>query len=346
MTRALVVDDSHFMRTVISDILEEGGVDVVATAENGTVAVEKVKDVDPDVVTMDVEMPELDGIGATEAIMDEHPTPILMVSALTTEDADATLEAMEKGAVDTFAKPGGTISTELSGHSEELVAAVERVAAADPTAGHEVEQEPEVEPESSEQFVDNPTLIIGASTGGPNVVESILASLPREADFRILVVQHMPDQFTARFANRLDTASEYDIAEAEDGSRIGGGQGLVARGDYHMRVSGYSNGRLRVRLDQSERRHSVRPAIDVTMESAAKRVTDPLVGAVLTGMGSDGADGVRAIKDAGGTVFAQDEATSAVFGIPERAIETGCVDEVLAADRLTEGITDSIRRST
>jgi two-component system chemotaxis response regulator CheB len=346
MTRALVVDDSHFMRTVISDILEDGGVEVVATAENGEVAVSKVKEVDPDVVTMDVEMPELDGIGATEAIMDEHPTPILMVSALTTEDADATLEAMEKGAVDTFAKPGGTISTELSGHSEELVAAVERVAAADPTAGHELEQEPEVEPESSDQFAENPTLIIGASTGGPNVVESIVASLPREADFRILVVQHMPDQFTARFANRLDNASEYDISEAEDGSRIGGGEGLVARGDYHMRVSGYSNGRLRVRLDQSERRHSVRPAIDVTMESAAERVTDPLVAAVLTGMGSDGADGVRAVKDAGGTVFAQDEATSAVFGIPERAIETGCVDDVLAGDRLTEAITDSIRRST
>ncbi|MFB6268437.1 MAG: protein-glutamate methylesterase CheB [Halobacterium sp.] len=348
MTRALVVDDSHFMRTVISDILEEGGIDVVDTADNGKQAVRKVEAVEPDVVTMDVEMPEMNGIEATEEIMARHPTPIMMLSALTTEDADATLEAMEKGAVDTFAKPGGTISTELSGHSEELVAAVEDVAAADPKAGHDVEQTAAATPQStsSSEFVDHPTLLIGASTGGPNVVESILQSLPRAADFRVLVVQHMPDQFTSRFAKRLDKNSEYDISEAEDGSRISGGEGLVARGDYHMRVSGYSNGRLRVRLDKGERKHSVRPAIDVTMESAAAKVTDPLVAVVLTGMGTDGAAGIEAVKEAGGRTFAQDEATSAVFGIPERAIETGCVDDVLAADRLTEAITDSIRRSS
>ncbi|MUV59287.1 chemotaxis protein CheB [Halobacterium sp. CBA1126] len=348
MTTALVVDDSHFMRTVISDILENGGVEVADTAANGKQAVKKVEELDPDVVTMDVEMPEMNGIEAVEAITDRHPTPILMLSALTTEDADATLEAMEKGAVDTFAKPGGTISTELSGHSEELVAAVERVAAADPTAGNDVEQSAPTTstPATDADYVDHPTLLVGASTGGPNVVESLLGALPREADFRVLVVQHMPDQFTSRFAKRLDQTSEYDISEAEDGDRISGGEGLVARGDYHMQVSGYSNGRLRVRLDQGERRHSVRPAIDVTMESAAERVTDPLVAVVLTGMGTDGADGVRAVKEAGGATFAQDEATSAVFGIPERAIETGCVDEVLPADRLTEAITDSIRRSS
>lgn len=348
MTRALVVDDSHFMRTVISDILETGGIDVVDTAANGKEAIAKVESVDPDVVTMDVEMPEMDGIEAVDAIMSRDPMPILMLSALTTADADATLDAMERGAVDTFAKPGGTISTELSGHSEELVAAVERVAAADPTAGHDVEQTATVEPEttSSEAFVDNPTLLVGASTGGPNVVESILGALPLEADFRVLVVQHMPAQFTSRFANRLDASSEYDISEAEDGSRIAGGEGLVARGDFHMRVAGYSNGRLRVRLDKDERQHSVRPAIDVTMESAAERVSDPLVAAVLTGMGTDGADGIEAVKEAGGHTFAQDEATSAVFGIPNRAIETGCVDSVLPADRLTEAITDSIRRSS
>ncbi|WP_232701722.1 chemotaxis protein CheB [Halobacterium wangiae] len=346
MTRALVVDDSHFMRTVISDILEDGGIDVVDTAANGKQAVKKVEAVEPDVVTMDVEMPKMNGIEAVEAVMSRAPTPILMLSALTTEDADATLEAMERGAVDAFAKPGGTISTELSGHSDELVATVERVATADPTAGHGVEQTAPAESTSADEYVDHPTLLVGASTGGPNVVESILGSLPREADFRVLVVQHMPAQFTTRFANRLDDTSEYDIKEAEDGARISGGEGLVARGDYHMRVSGYSNGRLRVRLDQSERQHSVRPAIDVTMETAAERVTDPLVAVVLTGMGTDGADGVCSVKEAGGRTFAQDEETSAVFGIPQRAIETGCVDEVRPADRLTEAITDSIRRSS
>ncbi|WP_232688524.1 chemotaxis protein CheB [Halobacterium zhouii] len=345
MTRALVVDDSHFMRTVISDILTDGGVDVVDTADNGREAVSKTAEVEPDVVTMDVEMPEMNGIEAVEAIMAETPTPILMLSALTTEGADATLEAMDNGAVDAFAKPGGTISTELSGHSERLVNAVERAAVADPTAARDVEQTTPTET-GSEEYVANPTLLVGASTGGPNVVESILEALPIEAGFRVLVVQHMPDQFTSRFANRLDRASDYDVREAEDGARISAGEGLVARGDYHMRVSGYSNGRLRVRLDQSDRRHSVRPAIDVTMESAAERVTDPVVGVALTGMGTDGADGIRAVKDKGGHTLAQNEETSAVFGIPQRAIETGCVDEVLAADGLTEAITDSVRRSS
>ena len=345
MTRALVVDDSHFMRTVISDILEDGGVDVVDTAPNGKQAVALTEELEPDVVTMDVEMPEMNGIEATDAVMSRAPTPILMLSALTTDGADATLEAMDNGAVDAFAKPGGTISTELSGHSEELVAAVERAAAADPTAARNVEPTTPAT-DADDEYADNPTLLVGASTGGPNVVESILGALPREAGFRVLVVQHMPDQFTARFAKRLDRASEYDVREAEDGARVAAGEGLVARGDHHMRVSGYSNGRLRVRLDKSDRRHSVRPAIDVTMESAADRVTDPLVGVALTGMGTDGADGIRAVKEAGGHTFAQDEETSAVFGIPQRAIETGCVDEVLAADGLTEAITDSVRRSS
>ena len=347
MTRALVVDDSHFMRTVISDILEEGGIDVVGQAANGKQAVAQVAEHEPDVVTMDVEMPEMNGIEAVGEIMDRAPTPVLMLSALTTEGADATMQALSNGAVDAFAKPGGTISTELSGSREELVSAVESVAAANPTAVRTPEQRDGTpEPRTTEGFVENPTLVIGASTGGPNVVESVLANLPREAGFRVLVVQHMPEGFTERFAARLDASSEYDIREAHDGARIGTGEGLVAAGDFHMRVSGYSNGRLRVRLEQDERRHSVRPAIDVTMESAASVIGDPLVAAVFTGMGADGADGVRAIKEVGGYVIAQDESTSAVFGIPARAIETGCVDSVLPAGELAAGIIDSVRRGS
>lgn len=349
MTRALVVDDSHFMRTVISDILEDGGIDVVGQAQNGKQAVTQVAEHEPDVVTMDVEMPEMNGIDAVAEIMERTPTPILMLSALTTEGADATMQALSKGAVDAFAKPGGTISTELSGSREELVAAVQSVAAANPVAVQTPEQrsaDSETSDSTTDEFVENPTLIIGASTGGPNVVESVMASLPRAAGFRVLIVQHMPEGFTERFAARLDASSEYDIREAHDGARIGTGEGLVAAGDYHMRVSGYSNGRLRVRLEQGERKHSVRPAIDVTMESAASVIGDHVTAAVFTGMGADGADGVRAIKAAGGHVIAQDESTSAVFGIPARAIETGCVDDVFPADGLAAGIIDSVRRGS
>ncbi|MFB6081554.1 MAG: chemotaxis-specific protein-glutamate methyltransferase CheB [Halanaeroarchaeum sp.] len=353
MIRALVVDDSHFMRTVITDILEDGGIDVVAQGANGREAVDLVEEYDPDVVTMDVEMPEMNGIDAVAAIMERHPVPIMMLSALTTEGADATLEAMEEGAVDVFAKPGGTISTQLSSHREALIETVKSVAAADPSAhrhpssGAPTTAEPtdgQVTAADADEYVENPTLVIGASTGGPNVVESVLSALPLEADFRVLVVQHMPDQFTGRFAKRLDDRSAYDVREASDGDRIGGGEALVAKGDYHLVVGGYSSGRLRVKLEQSEPVHSVRPAIDVTLESVAARVADHVTTVLLTGMGADGSGGVPAIAEAGGTVLVQDEDTCAVFGIPARAIETGYVDDVLPAEDLVDGILDSIRR--
>jgi two-component system chemotaxis response regulator CheB len=345
MTRTLVVDDSHFMRTVITDILEEAGINVVAQASNGREAVKQVIEHDPDVVTMDVEMPEMNGIEAVEKIMDRHPVPIMMLSALTTEGADSTLDALDNGAVDFFAKPSGTISTDLSVHGEALVETVQSVAASDPSA-QQISSIESSRDTHDEEYVETPTLVIGASTGGPNVVESILEGLPRAPDFRILVVQHMPDQFTGRFAKRLDSNSAYSVREAEDGARIGGGEAVIAKGDYHMIVSNYRSGRLRVKLEQSEPVHSVRPAIDVTMKSVAETITDPVTGVVLTGMGSDGAAGVKAIDRIDSKILAQNESTSAVFGIPGRAIETGCVDEVLPVEDLVDGILRTVRVNT
>ncbi|WP_135829039.1 chemotaxis-specific protein-glutamate methyltransferase CheB [Halorussus halobius] len=342
MTDAVVVDDSHFMRTVIADILEDGGIEVVAQAGDGEAGVEAVADHDPDVVTMDVEMPKMNGIEAVAEIMATNPTPVVMLSAHTDEGADATFEALENGAVDFLAKPGGEVSTEISAHSDALVETVRSATRADPESVEEVD-DPVGTLETDHGFVDDPTLVIGASTGGPRVVESVVASLPPEADLRVLVVQHMPDGFTARFADRLDRRSEYDVREAEDGMRIGGGEAVVAKGDYHMEVAGYGGGRLRIRLQQDEPRHGVRPAIDVTMETAAEMVDGPLTGVVLTGMGSDGAVGIEAIADAGGATLAQDEETSSVFGIPARAIETGRVDRVCSADEMGTAILDTFR---
>ncbi len=343
MTRAVVVDDSHFMRTVISDILEDGGIEVVAQASDGEEGVEAVADHDPDVVTMDLEMPRMNGIEAVEEIMATNPTPILMLSAHTEDGADATFEALERGAVDFLAKPGGEVSTEISAHGDALVEKVESATRADPASVEDVDTAESDTLDTDHGYVENPTLVVGASTGGPRVVERVLSSLPLEADFRVLVVQHMPDGFTGRFAERLDRRSEYDVQEASDGIRIGGGEVVVAKGDYHMAVAGYGNGRLRIRLTQDEPLHGVRPAIDVTMETAAETVDGPLTGVVLTGMGSDGAAGIEAIKGAGGATLAQDEETSSVFGIPARAIETGCVDDVRSADEMGKAILDTIR---
>jgi len=346
--RAVVVDDSHFMRTMLSDMLEDGGVSVVDTAADGAEAVTAVLDHEPDVVTMDLQMPEVDGLEAVERIMAERPTPILMLSAHTADGADVTFEALEKGAVDFFTKPGGEVSTRMSSKEDQLVRKVKAVAGADVGGGRtsrstRERSSPTAETTPAGDYEEGATVLIASSTGGPTVVERVVGALPRAADFRIVVVQHMPDAFTDRFADRLDAASEYDVREAADGDRIGGGEALVAPGGKHLVVAGAGGGRLRVKLTEDPPEHGVRPAADVTMRSAAETVDGPLVGVVLTGMGADGAEGVQAIDAAGGHVIAQDEASSAVFGMPKRAIELGCVDDVLAADDVPDGILDAIR---
>ncbi|WP_336001652.1 chemotaxis-specific protein-glutamate methyltransferase CheB [Halorientalis halophila] len=366
-TRAVVTDDSHFMRSVISDMLEAGGVDVVAEARDGREAVAAVSEHEPDVVTMDVEMPEMNGIEAVERIMARSPTPVLMLSAHTDENADVTFQAIEKGAVDFFTKPGGEVSMEMSRLEDQLVdmvlsvaevdvsdraerprastaaATTEAAETADPATTESAggaDSSGVVEPEGS--YVENPTLLLGSSTGGPTVVERIMAELPLDADLRVLIVQHMPDGFTSRFATRLDDRSDYDVREATDGARIGGGEALVAAGGKHMEVTNYARGRLRVALTETPPENSVRPAVDVTMRTAADRIADPLVAVILTGMGTDGAAGVRAVANAGGHVVAQDEASSAVYGMPKRAVETGVVDDVLALESITDAVLDAI----
>jgi two-component system chemotaxis response regulator CheB len=355
--RAVVVDDSHFMRTLLSDLLERGGLTVVDTASDGGAAVTTVREHRPDVVTMDLQMPEVDGLEAVERIMAECPTPILMLSAHTADGADVTFEALERGAVDFFTKPGGEVSTRLSSKEDQLVRKVQAVAKADVggdgpgrSAGSRAGGDAASETGSSGgspatragAYREGSTVVVASSTGGPTVVESVVASLPRAADLRVLIVQHMPDEFTSRFADRLDEASEYDVAEASDGDRIGAGDALVAPGGKHLFVAGSGGGRLRVKLTEDPPEHGVRPAADVTMRSAAATVEGPLVGVVLTGMGADGAAGVEAIHDAGGHVLAQDEATSAVFGMPKRAVERGCVDAVVAADEIPDRILDAV----
>ena len=347
-TRAVVADDSHFMRSVISDILEEGGIEVVAEAKNGLEAVETVRTHEPDVVTMDVEMPEMNGIEATERIMAEHPTPVLMLSAHTDENADVTFEALDKGAVDFFTKPGGEVSMEMSRLKDQLVDIVTSVAQVDVGTQGARSSPARASGQSggsgteSRSYVGDPTLVIGSSTGGPKMVEQVMSELPREADFRVLIVQHMPEGFTGRFSERINDRSDYDVKEATDGARLGGGEALVAAGDRHMEVKNYRNGRLRVKLTEDRPENSVRPAVDVTMRTAADVIDDPLVGVILTGMGGDGADGIVRMKDVGARTIAQDEATSAVYGMPKRAVETGCVDSVLPIDEIASGILDTI----
>lgn len=236
--------------------------------------------------------------------------------------------------VDVSVGPGTDATTPQEAYTE-------AVEAAEPaTAGSSGGAEAVAEPTGS--YVDSPTLLLGSSTGGPTVVERVMAELPLEADLRVLIVQHMPDGFTGRFAERLDGRSDYDVREATDGARIGGGEALVAAGGKHMDVTNYARGRLRVALTEAPPENSVRPAVDVTMRTAADCITDPMVAVILTGMGTDGADGVRAVSRAGGHVIAQNEASSAVYGMPKRAVETGVVDDELALESITEAVLDAL----
>lgn len=380
MTRVLVVDDSPFMRTVISNALTTAGYDV-ETATNGSKAIEAAAAYDPDVITMDVEMPEMDGIDAVEQIMATNPALILMLSVHTDRGTEATLDALERGAVDFLHKPDASDSRTVTHLSSDIVEKVDELADANASSvalaraaasvhatrssqpngavttvteiGGETQTEPAqcgstgpdfettTEPGVEDERADNPTVVIGASTGGPKIIEELFERLPIDLGAKILIVQHMPAEFTERFAQRLDSRSEYDIREAVDGDLIRSGEAAVAPGDAHLEVATNVGGLLRVRLDDGERIHGVRPAIDVTMQTAAEQVDDRLCGVALTGMGADGAAGIEAIKTAGGHTIAQDEATSPVFGIPYQAIQTGCVDAVVPATKLVETIVDA-----
>jgi two-component system chemotaxis response regulator CheB len=350
--RVVVVDDSPFMRGLISDLLTDAGVAVVGEAGDGAEALSVVAETRPDVVTMDVEMPGMGGLEAVERLMDETPTPVLMLSAHTAEGAEVTFEALERGAVDFFSKPGGEVSTGVSRESDRLVEAVRSVAGADLAAATRDRREREAAeggPEATTAGVSPPsaptaaadidgplTVVIGASTGGPNAVERVMGALPM-TDCRVVIVQHMPEAFTSRFADRLDEASAYDVREASDGARIGAGEALVARGGSHTRIDGYRSGRLRVKLDEDDSQ-SVTPAADVTMRSAAEVVDGPLVGVVLTGMGSDASEGIRAMAEAGARTIAQSEDTCVIYGMPKRAVETGGVDEIRDLDDVAGAI--------
>nr|WP_269479070.1 chemotaxis response regulator protein-glutamate methylesterase [Archaeoglobus veneficus] len=324
--RVLVVDDSKFMRTIISDILNsDPEIEVIGEACDGVEAIEKVKELKPDVVTMDVEMPRMDGLTAVSEIMKlQNPPAIVMLSALTQEGADATFEALKRGAVDFMPKPSGTVSPDLRKKGLELIEKIKNAAVAKVSIYKRV-----VKPKPKIKFVTplGKLVVIGASTGGPPVVEEIMSSLPLSARFRVVIVQHMPKGFTSRFAKRLDSVSDYEVREAVDGDKLTGGVALVAPGDYHL-VLEKSNGDITVRLNKDQPINGVRPSVEPTLISAARVDGPNTIAVILTGMGKDGQVGVQFVKKAGGKVIAQSKESCVVFGMPKRAIETGCVDVV------------------
>ncbi|NPA63158.1 MAG: chemotaxis response regulator protein-glutamate methylesterase [Methanococci archaeon] len=352
--RVLVVDDSAFMRKVISDILNsDPEIEVIGTAKDGVEAVELVQKLEPDVITMDVEMPRMNGLEAVKKIMEIKPTPIVMLSALTKEGSKITFEALEAGAVDFISKPSGSISLDIRKIGEDIIKKVKQAAKAKvvkkvsttrhkPTIKEEKEEKKTLPQTSEELTVPDSKLkemcvIIGSSTGGPPVVTEIISKLPKRMP-PIFVVQHMPPGFTKLFADRINQVSKLNVKEAEHGERVMPGYVYIAPGDYHMLLTKRGEN-VYISLDNKMPKvNGTRPAVDITAESVANIYGGKSVGVILTGIGKDGAYGFKKIKEKGGKIIAQDGKTCVVFGMPKAVIELGIADLVLPPSEIPEAI--------
>jgi two-component system chemotaxis response regulator CheB len=330
--RVLVVDDSLFMRAAIKKILDgDPRIEVVGQAKDGADGVARAADLRPDVITMDFNMPRMDGAEAVRTIMQQRPTPVLMLSAHTREGAKETFEALAAGAVDFLTKPSGEVSADFQRIAPQLIAKVVEVSTAAPralgpaTPARRVTGSFPTWPQAGPRVV-----VLGVSTGGPSALTRVIPALPGSIGFSLLVVQHMPAQFTATLAERLNAMSAIEVREARDGDRPRQGVALIAPGDRHLELTEAGA----VRLTDDPEVNGCRPSADVTMKSAARVFGRRSVAVIMTGMGRDGAEGATAIKAAGGQVFAQDRDSCVIFGMPKAAIESGSVDEVLPLDEI------------
>ena len=338
LVSVLVVDDSSFMRKSLTHILEsDRSIEVADTAADGEDAVRKVKQLHPNVVLLDIEMPVMDGLAALTHIMAECPTPVLMLSALNKKDATIAIKSLEHGAVDFIPKPSGVISYDIEKLGNEIIAKVKVAADVNVhklalSLPKESYQHPRLKPVTRKKIV-----VIGASTGGPRAVVNVLSCLPRDISTAILVVQHMSPEFVPSFVDRLQWGCPLKISTAQKGGVITSGQVLIAPGGCHTTI--IQNGDTRkIRLSRKASPHTAIPSVDSAMESAAKVYGQNTLGVLLTGLGSDGARGLKAIKDAGGNTIAEDQSTCVTFGMPKAAIELGCVDEIVPLPQIGQAI--------
>jgi two-component system chemotaxis response regulator CheB len=333
--RVLVVDDSMFMRAAIEKTLTDlGGFVVVGSARSGQEAVEQVRALAPDAVTMDYNMPGMNGAETVRAIMQVRPTPVIMFSAHTRQGARETFEALAAGAVDFCTKPHGEVSTDLSAIAAELAAKLRAAATSRPRSLPPLRAtQPTIPPGSITLPPTGPRLVvIGVSTGGPAALSRVIPALPPKTRFATAVVQHMPAQFTRALAERLDGLSAVTVKEAEPGDFPAPGVVLIAPGDRHLTF----DERGAVVISDGPPVNACRPSADVTMLSAAAVYGRRTIGVIMTGMGKDGAAGMLAIKRAEGRTLAQDRDTSVIYGMPRAAIDAGAVDHVVPLDDIAK----------
>jgi len=337
----LIVDGSALVRRILSDMISrEPGMKVAGVARNGVEAIKLTQELDPDIVTMDIYMPDMDGLSALAYIMRRYPRPVVMISALAKEGAEPTLKALELGAVDFIEKPS-RFPGSIDGVREDVV---DKIRTAAHSRAKEVwERARKVRPPRKVKLRKSlvrggRVIVFGASAGGPRALSQIIPALPDDLPASVAIVQHMPERFTGSFADRLDSRSRIGVSEAKQGEELSEGRAYVVPGVRDMVFEGFGGRGVRTRLMRTVAKHGASPVIDVTMESAAQVFGEKAIGVLLSGMGNDGAMGLGMIRDAGGDTIAQDEETSLVFGMPRVAIERKLVGEVLPVGKIAEAI--------
>lgn len=342
--RVLIVDDSAIVRKVLTDALSgEADIEVVGTAPDPFVARDKILSLQPDVLTLDIEMPRMDGVTFLKRLMHYRPMPVIVISSLGIASSRAALEALEAGAIDVLAKPGGPQSVgdlRLSLASKIRAAKVARLRAPAPKAATPAAPPARMPP--GHPFPASAVIAIGASTGGTEAIQKVLVEFPENCP-GIVITQHIPAVFSRSFADRLNELCAIEVREAEDGDKVEPGLALVAPGNFHMLLQ-RSPGGYRVEIKDGPMVCYQRPAVDILFHSVARAAGSNATGVLLTGMGSDGAQGMLAMKKAGARTIAQDEASCVVFGMPKEAIRHGAVDRVLPLSAIPGAILAESRR--
>jgi two-component system chemotaxis response regulator CheB len=335
--KVLIVDDSAIVRKVFSQELSKyPDIEIVGTAPDPFVARDKILRLKPDVITLDVEMPRMDGVTFLRKLMKYYPIPVIIVSSLTQKGGKLTLEALDIGAVEVIAKPGGSFSVgDMSGQLLEKIRAASKVKMSRENKNSRPESE-KAEPMKALAETSHKIIAIGASTGGTEALKEVLSKMPVNSP-GILVVQHMPAKFTSAFAERLDSLCQIRVREAKDGDSVIPGTALIAPGNLHM-ILRRSGARYYVEVKNGPMVHHQRPAVDILFKSTAKYAGPNSIGAILTGMGVDGAAGLLEMKQAGAGTIAQDEDTCVVFGMPKESIKLGAVDKVVPIYQVAQEI--------
>ncbi|MBX3340437.1 MAG: chemotaxis response regulator protein-glutamate methylesterase [Nitrospira sp.] len=344
--RVLTIDDSALMRQVLAELLsKDPGIEVIGSAPDPYVAREKIKALNPDVLTLDVEMPKMDGLTFLEKLMRGRPTPVIMVSSLTEAGCQTTLRALELGAVDFITKPKIDLREGMDHVAQDLIVKIKAAATASVRATTAAASSTSRPTSLNSAMIKTTDMIIaiGSSTGGTEAVKDVLQVLPPNTP-PILITQHMPERFTKTWADRMNQLCRISVKEAEDGDSVLPGHALVAPGNYHMTLV-RSGARYSVRINQDEPVNRHRPSVDVMFDSVAQYAGGNAVGVILTGMGGDGAKGLLRMKEAGAFTIAQDEASCVVFGMPKEAIKLGAADIVRPLDDIASAILTQVTRA-